>query len=349
MTNQAETNKVIDIIEEDKYLHLLFWALLTVFLFLIDRTQASLLINLSKSIITTFFFALVVYVNWFVLIPSFLKKRKWLLYMFALVLWTIILTPLKTFAFYFLYLKYPDIHLSLLNNQDLFLFELFFVGAVSSAFKITQDWVQHDRDKKDLQRQQLQSELNFLKSQINPHFLFNTLNNLYALTLKKSDDAPEMVLRLSEMMRYMLYECNERQVLLANEIKYIENYLELERIRQRDDFKIKLSVSGIEANGLKIAPLIFIPFIENSFKHGMNNHLKGGYVDISLNIQEEGVQLHIENSKADHKREISKKKSGGIGLINIRRRLELLYSNKHELDIVENENLYKVDLNLRLN
>jgi len=158
------------------------------------------------------------------------------------------------------------------------------------------DWLESQREKKELQSQTLQSELKFLKSQINPHFLFNTLNSLYALTLKKSDQAPEIVLKLSEMMRYMLYECNEREVPLSKEINYLKNYLELEKIRQGKKMEINFAMDG-EVGHQKIAPLMFIPFVENSFKHGISNQISAGYVNILLEINQNEVTVTIENSK----------------------------------------------------
>jgi len=209
------------------------------------------------------------------------------------------------------------------------------------------DWLLTQREKQELQAQTLQSELKFLKSQINPHFLFNTLNSLYALTLKKSDQAPEIVLKLSEMMRYMLYECNVPMVPLQKEVNYLKNYLELEKLRQGKKMKINLQVEG-EAKNQRIAPLMFIPFIENCFKHGISNQITDGYVNILLEIENENIEVTIENSKAPTRPSTTGKKSGGIGLVNVKRRLNLLYPDKHELKVDEDPNTYTVNLVLEL-
>ncbi len=193
----------------------------------------------------------------------------------------------------------------------------------------------------------MQSELKFLKSQINPHFLFNTLNNLYALTLKKSDKAPEIVIKLSEMMRYMLYECNEKRVLLSKEVSYIRNYLDLERLRQGPNVEINFDVVGNVADQ-KIAPLMFIPFLENSFKHGLNSQISKGFVNIKLEVNEQHVDFFIENSKAEKLPTIEHRRSGGIGLVNVRRRLNLLYPEHYDLDIKDNPTTYAVNLKLDL-
>lgn len=354
MNNLATTRKVslkdhIELIfEKDKNLHILFWALLFIFLIIIDRSESPLAIRSIKSLISVSFFSAIVYLNWKVLIPKFLKKRNWIRYILSLLLLALVITPPKSLSFYLLYSDYPNIQQYFLNNQNILLFESIFVGAASSAFKITQDWLSHERDRKELQSQKLESELNFLKSQINPHFLFNTLNNLYALSLKKSDDAPKTVLMLSEMMRYMLYECNDENVPLEKEINYIKNYLELEKIRLGKKSTLEFIVDGTPGN-LRIAPLMFIPFIENSFKHGMNHQLDQGFVKINMKIDEDSIEMNLSNNKSDQfTAEIKNKKSGGIGLINIKRRLKLIYPERHELKIRENEDSYLVDLKIKL-
>jgi len=284
----------------------------------------------------------IVYFNLLFLFPRYLKQNKFYLYTLLLVLAVVVITPIESAIHYLLF--YRNESLSDINSK-IFLGG-FFMAFSSTLFKIINDWAFHQKEKLDLQRQSLQSELNFLKSQINPHFLFNTLNSLYALTLKKSDKAPEIVLRLSEMMRYMLYECNEPKVPLSKEIKYVKNYLELEKLRHGQSFKINFNVEG-NINGQLITPLVFIPFLENSFKHGMDQHLNEGYVNINLHIEDNELKLEVENSKFKMP-SVQSKKSGGIGLVNVKRRLDLVYPKKHELTIKNEENHYNVSLALNL-
>ena len=341
--------KIEQIFEKDRNLHILFWVLLSIFLLVLDRSDSKVLIKVFRSLISTGFFAAIVYVNWGLLIPKFLKKRNWVLYLLSLILLAILVTPPQVLALFLLYDDYPSIQQLWYQKQNILFFQSIFIGVSSAAFKITQDWLSHERDSKELQSQNLASELNFLKSQINPHFLFNTLNNLYALSLKKSDQAPKTVLMLSEMMRYMLYECNVERVFLQKEINYIKNYLELEKIRLGGNFDIDFQVEG-EALELTIAPLMFIPFIENSFKHGVNNLLSNGFVHILLKIQNGEVSMRIANNKGTTLNNGSKEKqSGGIGLINIKRRLKLIYPEKHQLSFKETDGEYAVQLNIQLN
>jgi len=302
----------------------------------------------SNELIKIAFYATGVYFNIFYLIPNYLSNKKFVVYCILLVLVTIILTPLQVFFLYIKASQFPDYQISLYQSQPWFFILTFLVVSLSTIFKIISDWVRHQRERKELQTESMQSELRFLRSQINPHFLFNTLNNLYALTLKKSDDAPEIVLKLSEMMRYMLYECNERRVFLSKEVNYLRNYLDLERLRQGKNMEISFEVNGTIAQQ-KIAPLMFIPFLENSFKHGASNHLaEGGFVHIKLNIEEHNVHLFIENSKPEVPIRHTGKRSGGIGLVNVKRRLNLLYPEQYKLKIEEKPTTYTVNLYLGL-
>ena len=297
---------------------------------------------MTNMMIRVVFYMAIVYFNLLFLFPRYLKQNHFYLYTILLAVSVVLITPIESVIHYYLF--YRDE--SLLDiNKNIFTGG-FFMGFSSTLFKIINDWASHQNEKVDLQRQSLQSELNFLKSQINPHFLFNTLNSLYALTLKKSDKAPEIVLRLSEMMRYMLYECNEPKVPLSKEIKYVNNYLELEKLRHGKKFQIDFNIEG-NVNGQMITPLLFIPFLENSFKHGMDLQLSEGYVKINLDVNENKLNLNVENSRSKMVNK-PEKKSGGIGLTNVKRRLKLVYPKKHTLNIKKDENQFKVSLDLDL-
>ena len=331
--------------------HSFFWLVFLVLLLLIEGNEHGFLFHLSNELINLFFYGVIVYFNLFYLIPNFLTQNRFLQYGGLLVLSAIIITPLKVLVLVLKFSRYPELQQDLITNLNGYFLITFLVASASTIFKIITDWLKHLREKQELQTQTMQSELRFLKSQINPHFLFNTLNNLYALTLKKSDKAPEIVIKLSEMMRYMLYECNEKRVLLSKEINYIKNYLDLEKLRQGKNVEIDFGVKG-HASEQKIAPLMFIPFLENSFKHGLNNHIAQGFVTIELQIDGSQVRFFIENSKADalpSNLPNGNRKSGGIGLVNVKRRLNILYPNKYNLKIDNKPRSYAVTLDIDLN
>ncbi|MFT6334036.1 MAG: two-component system LytT family sensor kinase [Saprospiraceae bacterium] len=333
-------------LKKDISYHIFFWVSLYVILVVLD-TKGSFVLILVKEFINVAFFAMMVYINIYFLFPNYLLKKNLLHHLLSLAITALLITPIKTLCLLLVATDFGDFQAYLLQHRVDFFVSTFFIGIASTIYSIMNDWLASQREKKELQSQTLQSELKFLKSQINPHFLFNTLNSLYALTLKKSDQAPEIVLKLSEMMRYMLYECNEREVPLSKEINYLKNYLELEKIRQGKKMDINFIMDG-EVNNQKIAPLMFIPFIENSFKHGISNQLTAGYVNILLEIEKQEVNITIENSKTASMPAPSGKKSGGIGLVNVRRRLDLLYPNLYELNIDEDPNTYTVKLCINL-
>lgn len=337
-TNQILSSTVLS--------HLLFWISLVFILAFFDSNGMNFIQKLALEFINIGFYALIVYINYLYLFPIYLKHKKLISHLFLLVIGSIIITPIKSLILY-LTTSNPNIQGFFIDNQYFIFLSTFFVGFSSSIYFIMSDWLTSQREKQELAKETLQSELKFLKSQINPHFLFNTLNSLYALTLKKSDQAPEIVLKLSEMMRYMLYDCNEKKVSLQKEVAYMTNYLELEKLRHGKKMDINVIING-EIEDQYIAPLLFIPFIENCFKHGISNRIGDGYVNIVLDITKTNVKILVENSKSPTMPNTSGKRTGGIGLINVKRRLELLYPNQYGLDIETSPTIYRVILSLKL-
>lgn len=189
-------------------------------------------------------------------------------------------------------------------------------------------------------------ELNFLKSQINPHFLFNTLNNIYSLSLQKSDRSPEMILKLSDLMRYMLYECNVATVSLKREIQFLEDYIALEKIRHGEKAEITFTVEG-DTENKNIPPLLLIPFVENAFKHGINAQFGNAWVHIKLKLDTNATAFlfSIENNKPTLP-EPKKQMTGGIGIENAKKRLHMIYPKTHQLRIEETNNTFIVELSI---
>ncbi len=333
--------------EKTWFNHLIFWIFLLVFLLIFDRAEEPIGFVFLKELINIGFFAPLIYLNLYFLVPKYLEKGKFIQYFIFISALVLLLTPIKGVVSYLIHFPYPDQQSYLLNNQYLILIQLIFVSIASMIFALISNIFKHQLEKKELQEKSLTSELKFLKSQIDPHFFFNTLNSLYALTLKKSDHAPTTVLKLSDIMRYMLYECNEKTVLLSKEVKYIQNYIDLEKIRHGNDLTIHLEIKG-ELDEKRIMPLVFSPFIENCFKHGVKNNIDGGYISILLSVEEDQLYFEVENSKhgSDF---VPKEAMGGIGLSNVKRRLKLEYPKDHELRIIENDNIYKIELNIKLN
>ena len=198
----------------------------------------------------------------------------------------------------------------------------------------------------NLEKEKLEAELKFLKSQIHPHFLFNTLNNLYALTLKKSDKAPEMVIQLSNLLEYTLYSGKETEVQLSEELKQIRGYIDLEKLRFGNRLITNTEIAG-NVDGLLIAPLMLLPFVENSFKHGASNDLKSPFIDLRVSVEDNQLNFSIRNSCNGQPGKCEGYKEG-IGLKNVKRRLELLYPGKHTLKIIQRQDVFDVNLILEL-
>jgi two-component system LytT family sensor kinase len=224
----------------------------------------------------------------------------------------------------------------------------FFVNIYPVVFtaltiKLLKYWYANQQAQQILTKEKLEAELKFLKTQIHPHFLFNTLNNLYALTLKKSEKAPEMVLKLSELINYMLYECAADEVPLSKEVKFIQNYISIERMRYGDKLELDVRVSG-DTSSVYIAPMIILPFVENCFKHGASEELQQGWVTVQIEATTETILIKVENSKAHTE---NNHNGTGIGVQNVKRRLSLLYPNRHELKILDGKETFLVILTIQ--
>lgn len=219
---------------------------------------------------------------------------------------------------------------------------VFFSFLLSTIIKVTQQLYKTEKQKNQITNEKLISELSFLKSQVNPHFLFNTLNGLYGLALQKSDETPKAILKLSGLMRHMLYESKEQTTLLTNEIEYLENYIDLQRLRLPEESIVIFEVVGEIENKL-IQPMLLIPFIENAFKHGQTRD--GINTKIEISLYGNDFLLKVSNKTSGSK---VKDKCSGIGLENVKKRLDLLYPSAYELKSWEQEGYYYTNLKLKL-
>ncbi|MFD2161825.1 sensor histidine kinase [Paradesertivirga mongoliensis] len=327
------------------FLHSIVWvAILIIFVFLGVRNG-----DYHQAIIIFVYFGIfniaIFYLNYLYILPKYLSKRKYWMFSACIVL-LVLISGLLKYGFAFLF---RDV--ILISRDGQIPFERYYIGAIftglffiflSTAFKFAVDWFLNEKVRKNLESEKLIAELAFLRSQINPHFLFNSLNNIYSLAYQKSDKAPEAIMKLSEIMRYMLQESNEPRVQLGREIRYLENYIELQKLRFKGQAYIELSISG-DYGEQSIAPLILISFVENAFKHGVASD-PDNPIKISVRILNNQLHFEIQNKKSL----LNKDESSGIGLSNVKRRLDLLYVGKYALDIEEDLDTYycKLDLNL---
>ncbi|MXV50508.1 hypothetical protein GS399_05940 [Pedobacter sp. HMF7647] len=223
------------------------------------------------------------------------------------------------------------------------LLDIGYVAGIALALRLFRMQISHLRNEKDLVREKLETELKFLKNQINPHFLFNTLNNIYGLARKKSDKAPEVVMRLSKLLRFMLYESDRRTMPISDEIRVLEDYVQLEKIRFNDRLNLSFK-QNIDDFDQVITPLILLPFIENAFKHGICETTESTQISIDISVKNGHLNFLIQNSHDKEQTQVHEK----IGLSNVRRQLELMY-REFSLNIENLAGTFNVNLWINLN
>ncbi len=219
-----------------------------------------------------------------------------------------------------------------------------FVTALSTGYGFIRLQLKQEKSRQQERQERLKSELSFLRSQISPHFIFNILNSIVYLIRSNSSLAEPVTIKLSELMRYMLYESGDAQVPLEKEVEYLKNYVELQKIRFEEDVDIRLEIAGSIGPQL-IEPMLMIPFVENAFKHGVGL-VRQPVIDISLKIKEKSLSFSVKNKTSNETAE-DKDSASGIGLRNVQRRLELLYPDRHELEISPDGEWFKVELTLK--
>ena len=290
---------------------------------------------------------LLFYINYLIILPTFLNRKKYLWVALSILLLVMVTAFIKCGLAYYFY----DIVIKRTGSKVVIDFWDYYSSAafvscffifLSTVLKFIQDWFLNEKVKSNLENENLIAELAFLKSQINPHFLFNSLNNIYSLAYQKSEKTPEAILKLSEIMRYMLYESNEDKVALSDEIRYLENYIELQKLRFKDNIYIKFDING-DPLGLMITPLVLISFVENAFKHGIATDIENP-ISIVLNLSDDKLLFHVSNIKSSMNKDIT----GGIGLQNVQRRLSLIYKDRYRLHIDDNNDIYNCELYLNL-
>jgi LytS/YehU family sensor histidine kinase len=285
------------------------------------------------------------YASYYYLIPKLYFNNKKLLFAVAVIasysvliaLTEVIFEQRDTFPRYVgpSHFPEPPQHSEFFDSQMLIPF--FLVIALAFLIKLNNRLIEiHD--------EKLNAEVSYLKAQINPHFLFNTLNSLYALTLQKSNEAPNAVLKLSSIMRYVVTESSQDFVSLQKEINYIKDYIDLQKLRIDDSVSLTFDVKG-DALGKAITPLILIPFIENAFKYGINPD-ENSFIEIHINIENQTLEMSVKNAIVAT--EISEELKTEEGLKNTRKRLDFMYPDKHTLQVIDDKNTYEVKLKIEL-
>ena len=327
-------------------IHALFWFCAWFFFFFYYKRYSEInsytfvasIINLAAAIATVYTF------NYY-LIPKLLlknKQKKFIGFAFVAIVMFFYIQLLLT-LFLVVKLLYAEQRLfpEMIDVVMLF-FNMFFVVFVAIAIKFYKRWNEKDYREQAVQKEKVEAELQMLKTQINPHFLFNTLNSIYVLALKQSDQTASIVMKLSDILDYILYRIDTPKIAIANEIQIVENYIEIEKIRFTDRVNLTFTTS-FTSEEIQIPPMLIIPFVENAFKHGVAKSMEKSWIKITIEQTNQMLDIVISNSKS-----LSSVKSttGGIGLTNVKKRLVLLFNDSYKLDISEKNNRYDVFLSI---
>ncbi|MDW7694646.1 sensor histidine kinase [Flammeovirgaceae bacterium SG7u.111] len=355
--------------------HLYFWiAFLALFTFFWSG-RLTLEEALLRGTVLTLFQMILVYTNLAFLMPKFYERQKYGLFIISSILLILILFLLFNFADFqvakwvfdipdrplrgpkggereavdalnsFARKRGNDMFKMAMRTRSLFNVSLFVsLFVISVAYRLSQIAAKKEKEAVLLRNEKLDAEMKFLKSQINPHFLFNALNNAYTLSYIKSDDAPDVILKLSDILRYIIYDCNADKVPLEKEVTYIKNYIDLQKIKGENSENIKATFK-LQDTSLMIEPMLLIPFIENSFKHSHIESSDKGWVDMVLKVTSEKLEFEIKNSLPET--EFTKDKVGGIGLENVKKRLSMLYPDSHQLVIKKMDGQFSVSMQIR--
>ncbi len=291
-------------------------------------------------LVTNIYHVLLFYFNVYFLYPKLVTRKRWWLY--PPVIAGII--ALSYFAkIYLIRLIDPSFTLSNLNRRIIFFPPVAFIVA-GIIFRVITGRIHFEKLQKEQQAERLATELKFLRSQVSPHFLFNMMTNMVSLARKKSDLLEPSLIKLSDLLRYMLYESGDEKFTIGKEIAYLKNYIELQQLRFGEDVEIQLHIED-ESPDCNIEPMLLIPFVENAFKHGIGM-VEHPFIKIFITVKEQQLLFSVTNTY--NKNNLSKDKNSGIGLENVKNRLQLLYPGKYTLSINDENNIYSAELKLNL-
>jgi sensor histidine kinase YesM len=328
--------------------HLFFWMMLfAVWYFLRYEDYSTQGRAFTVTLIKVADLALMIYITNYLLIPQLLYKKRYVLFALAFI---VLIIASSIFKMHIIgqVINNPAL-LSLSGNIKARIYDNviphFFLVLSGAAFKLMLDYTRMQKHMVEMAKEKAEAELNFLKLQINPHFLFNSLNSVYFLIEKNNTGAREALHKFSEMLRYQLYEMNDPTIPIEKEIRYLNDYVDLQKLRKDENYEVTFTCDpGVK--GFSIAPLLLIPFVENAFKHISHQKNERNFIAIDLRIAKGTFHFSVENSK-----EAIEKITGernGIGLANVKRRLELLYPQKYELHIKDEKSIYRVDLKIKI-
>lgn len=329
--------------------NIVFWLLATFYL----HSSRSTFYPYFPALLAVVFvsFGIPGYINNLWLIPKYLVKGKYIPY---IILFVLLLALTATGSYYETH--WVNDHIKGLNYMDsvkdvalpYHAFPSMLMFSMLAFGKFMGDAIRNQHRLDDLEKEKLKSELESLRSQINPHFLFNALNTIYGMARRTDEETAGAIIKLSDILRHGLYECDDNEIELEKEVLFIRQYIEFAKLRLYDKDKIRLQVEG-DIGRQKIAPLLLMPFIENAIKHGMGDNSTEPDIDVNITLSQNTLYFKCTNSNLGKpKRREFLSSTGGIGLRNVRRRLQLLYAGRHSLDVKDDAGAFSIELNLQL-
>ena len=326
--------------------HLLVWVILFCgWYYFRSKDFPSQQLAVQVTAIKVVVLALLVYATNYILIPQLLYKKKYWQFFSLYLVMTIGIGLLKLKII--MALVYPGLE-PFANFKTRFydnIIPVFLLVTTGAVTRLIRDYLQSQRRLTEIAQEKAETELKFLKSQINPHFLFNSLNAIYFLIDKQNIEARQTLLQFSDLLRYQLYDCNAETIAIEKEVAYLQDYIRLQKLRKDSNYEVDVKIQQ-DIKGFQIVPLLLIPFVENAFKHISNHQHNRNFVHVELAKSNGSFSFQVENSKEEQLNQTLL--PGGIGLNNVKRRLELLYPDKHKLKIENNEETYRVQLELKI-
>jgi two-component system LytT family sensor kinase len=328
-------------------MHLVFWLLYFAFLTFIATQTLPLQYAVQRNLLIVVFNSTVFYINYLWIMPEYFERGDMRRYGFAMVGMMVLATPLE-YGIELIFFSVPEnVRLYTYNVRYVFLIAIscFIFLMLSTLLRMSMSRYRFERELLELKAIKYEAELKFLREQINPHFLFNSINNIYALSLENSPKTPEMILKLSELLRYMLYDCNQPFVSLENEVKCIASILELFQLRYPEPVNVRFDVKG-DLKDKMIVPNLFTPLVENAFKHGDFGSNKKAFLEITCVARSSYIYFSVKNSKSPIL--VPNKGPGGIGIENLKRRFQINYEPSGQIKIEDEKNIFTAAMKIPL-
>ncbi len=347
---------IVNFFKKPEFKHVLFWLVVFVYYLSISWPYEKNKSLITQAVLFDLLFQIIIaYIVIRLFIPKLLNKNKKILFFVGCFL-IVYLAYFSYSAFRCFYLaeifkeeyEYRPPLIFIERITDMYTFFVSLPSYISPTIVlIVFNYYKQQKETANLLEQKKANELDALKNQLNPHFLFNTLNNVYTLALKKSDQTPEVIAKLSEILDYILYRCKSNFVPLKNEVTLLHNYISLEKVRYKKRVDVTFN-ENVESN-VKIAPLLLLTFLENAFKHGVNQEINTAKIEINIKGNSKKIEFSIKNTKPSNSEKYAIKKHDAIGLLNIKKQLDILYPNRYTLNIKDNCDTYFVDLKITPN